>query len=98
VFLPGFQKGWAQFRPKAICVVARKNVNKLEKLLGSIKCFPISFANLRQFRWLLDGAGNIMTNKKKERAGHPLGVKGHGHVRARNLSHSGLVRCTEYSL
>jgi hypothetical protein len=33
VFLPGFQKGRAQFRPKkAICVVERKNVKKLEKL------------------------------------------------------------------
>jgi hypothetical protein len=42
VFLPGFQKGSVQFRPKkAICIVARKNVKKLEK----------------QFRWLPDGAG-----------------------------------------
>jgi hypothetical protein len=33
VFLPGFQKSRAQFRPKkAICVVARKNIKKLEKL------------------------------------------------------------------
>jgi hypothetical protein len=32
VFLPGFQKGRAQFRPKkAICIVARKNKKKLEK-------------------------------------------------------------------
>jgi hypothetical protein len=70
VFLPGFQKGRVQFRQKkAICVVARKNVKKLEKhiefrLLGSIKCFSISFTHLRQFRWLPDGAGIIMTITK----------------------------------
>jgi hypothetical protein len=59
-------------------------------LLWSIKCFPISFTHLRQFRWLPDGAGLIITNKKKKiffkgrappggiRAlGHPLEVKGH---------------------
>jgi hypothetical protein len=34
VFLSGFQKGRAQFRPKkAICIVARKNVKKFEKLI-----------------------------------------------------------------
>jgi hypothetical protein len=33
VFLPGFQKGRAQFLPKkGNCVVARKNVKKFEKL------------------------------------------------------------------
>jgi hypothetical protein len=39
---------------------------RISPLLGSIKCFPISLTQLRQFIWLPDGAGIIMTNKKKK--------------------------------
>jgi hypothetical protein len=51
----------------------RKKIRKtyrISLLLGSIKCFPISFTHLRQFRWLPDGTGIIMTNNKG-----PLAVK-----------------------
>jgi hypothetical protein len=39
---------------------------RISLLLGSIKCFPISFTHIRLIRWLPDGegAGIIMTNKK----------------------------------
>jgi hypothetical protein len=42
----------------------KQRFEKMSLLLGSIKCFPISFTHLRQLRWLPDGAGIIMTNKK----------------------------------
>jgi hypothetical protein len=50
VFLPGFQKGrdikekaGSSFGQKrAICVVQGK-IDRISLLLGSIKCFPISF-------------------------------------------------------
>jgi hypothetical protein len=45
---------------RAICIVQGKT-DRISFLLGSIKCFPISFNtfNLRHFRWLPDGAGII---------------------------------------
>jgi hypothetical protein len=48
--LLGREQFWSKW---AFCVVARKNVKKLEKLLlGSIKCFSINFTHLRHLRWL----------------------------------------------
>jgi hypothetical protein len=89
VLLPGFQKGrdikasarkraGSSFGQKrAICVVQGKT-DRISLLLGSIKCFPLSFNTFkRDFRWLPDGE---ITNKFKQiffkGQGAPWEVKG----------------------
>jgi hypothetical protein len=69
VFLPGSKGQRAVSAKKGNLIRSMEKHQKIRKdyrislLLGSIKCFPISFTHLlRQFRRLPDAAG--MTNKK----------------------------------
>jgi hypothetical protein len=60
-------------------------MDRISLLLGSIKCFPISFNTFRHFRWLPDGAGiwyhklpiNLKKKKFFKEQGAPWEEKGH---------------------